>query len=194
MKYNANKAKVKQASPQTKKELEYDACMSESPKKIWVRREIFMEKKQSKSQSRTKIKSILVPVQKSVSIPSNSNDMVVVTKAKNLVKYVFQVTGNSPKKIRFSFVSKIQSISLELIENLYRASEIPYNKKSPQIINKKAEYLTDAKMSLKLLEYFALLMYECGFFTAKQYEQIAKMGIQCETLTNAWMKKFVDVV
>lgn len=88
-----------------------------------------MEKKQSKSQSRTKIKSILVPVQKSVSIPSNSNDMVVVTKAKNLVKYVFQVTGNSPKKIRFSFVSKIQSISLELIENLYRASEIPYNKK-----------------------------------------------------------------
>lgn len=143
-----------------------------------------------KQLSRHRIKSVQVEVPKSISIPSNSADMVVVTKAKNLVKYVFQITANSPKKIRFSFVSKIQTICLEIIENLYRAAEIPYNKSDAVSVKRKVGYLVEAKMSLKLVEYFALLMYECQFFTSKQYEQIAKMGIQCETLINSWMKKF----
>ena len=164
-----------------------------TPQKSLDKMKNFMEKESKdtrKQVSRHRIKSIQVEVPKNISIPSNSGDMVVVTKAKNLVKYVFQITANSPKKIRFSFVSKIQSLCLELIENLYRAAEIPFNKNDAQSVKRKVGYLIEAKMSLKLVEYFALLMYECQFFTSKQYEQIAKMGIQCETLINSWMKKF----
>ena len=136
-----------------------------------------------------KVKRVFVPVQKTVSIPSNSSDMVVVTKAKELVRYIFQVTANSPKKIRFSFVSRIQSITLDLIENLYRAAEIPYNSRTQSSLEKKIYFLTEAKISIKLIEYFALLMLECGFFEIRHYKQIAQMGIRCETLLNAWLKK-----
>ena len=87
----------------------------------------FMEKESKdtrKQVSRHRIKSIQVEVPKNISIPSNSGDMVVVTKAKNLVKYVFQITANSPKKFRFTFVNRLQDTAMECISNLYYANSI----------------------------------------------------------------------
>ena len=148
------------------------------------------KEKKSKGKSHNKVKKIFVPIEKTVSIPSNSGDMVVVTKAKDLVKYIFQVTANMPKKIRFSFISKLQSLALALIDNLYRAAQIPYNKKTQSSIERKVYFLTEAKVSLKLIEYFSMLMVELGFFEIRHYKQIAQMGVKCETLTNNWLKKF----
>ena len=59
-----------------------------------------------------KIKSKNVESVKSVRVPINSSDMIVVTKVKNLMKYIFQITEKSPKKFRFTFVNRLQDTAL----------------------------------------------------------------------------------
>ncbi len=51
------------------------------------------------------------------------SELIVITKAKELSRYVFQVTQHAPKKFRFSLVSKMQTLSLEVIECIYQANE-----------------------------------------------------------------------
>ena len=45
-------------------------------------------------------------------IPSNSNDLVVITVAKKLCAYVIAVTEKSPKKFRGVFVNRMQNYIL----------------------------------------------------------------------------------
>ena len=49
------------------------------------------------------------------------NEMLVLKKAKELSKKVFELTQNAPKKFRFSLVGKIQNTSLDIISNIYNA-------------------------------------------------------------------------
>ncbi|GHU56311.1 hypothetical protein AGMMS49975_19380 [Clostridia bacterium] len=53
-----------------------------------------------------------------------SGDLLVVTKAKELCAYIMTVTQKSPKQFRFTFVSRLQNLSLDVIENIYFANEI----------------------------------------------------------------------
>ena len=71
-----------------------------------------------------KIKSKNVESVKSVRVPINSSDMIVVTKVKNLMKYIFQITEKSPKKFRFTFANRLQDTAMECISNLYYANSI----------------------------------------------------------------------
>ena len=47
------------------------------------------------------------------------SDLLIVTKAKELCAYMFKVTQKSPKQFRFTFVSRLQNLSLDVIENIY---------------------------------------------------------------------------
>ena len=51
------------------------------------------------------------------------SELHVITKAKDLCSYVIGVTGKSPKHYRYTFVSRLQNLSLSVIENLYRAND-----------------------------------------------------------------------
>ena len=42
---------------------------------------------------------------------------MVITKAKELCSYVMTVTQKSPKHFRFTFVTRMQNLSLDVIEN-----------------------------------------------------------------------------
>ena len=134
------------------------------------------------------LKSKIINVPRTVKIPSNSGDMVVVTKAKNLVKYIFEITQNAPKKYRYTFIAKLQNFALELIENLYRANEIQYKNAGEKEKEKKSFYINEALCDLKLIEYFSMLMFECECLLFKQYEQIIRLGVQCNTLIVNWKK------
>lgn len=50
-------------------------------------------------------------------------DLTVITKSKDLSKYIFETTQNSPKKFRFSLISKVQKISLDITEGLNNAND-----------------------------------------------------------------------
>ena len=48
----------------------------------------------------------------------------VITKSKDLCTYIFNINDKSPKRFGFTLVSKIQNLSLSIIEKIYRANEI----------------------------------------------------------------------
>ena len=52
------------------------------------------------------------------------SELLVITRAKDLCSYIMQVTQKSPKHFRYTFVSRLQNLSLSAIENLYRANDI----------------------------------------------------------------------
>jgi hypothetical protein len=52
------------------------------------------------------------------------SELAVVIKAKELCQYVVTITENSPKRFRFTFVSRMQNLALDVIESLFRANDV----------------------------------------------------------------------
>ncbi|MGN0181887.1 MAG: hypothetical protein ACI4DP_05690 [Candidatus Ornithomonoglobus sp.] len=50
-------------------------------------------------------------------------DLKVLAKAKELAALIFEITDKSPKKFRFTIVSRMQNLSLEIISGLYMAND-----------------------------------------------------------------------
>ena len=53
----------------------------------------------------------------------NESELGVITKAKELWKYIFTVTQKSPKQFRFTFTGRMQNLVLSIMENLIRAND-----------------------------------------------------------------------
>ena len=52
------------------------------------------------------------------------NELLIMTKSKNLSSYIMTVTMKSPKRFRFTYVSRLQNLSLSIIECAYRAKDV----------------------------------------------------------------------
>ena len=113
--------------------------------------------------------------------------MAVITKAKELCSYVMVVTQKSPKHFRFTFVTRMQNLALDVIENLYRANDTFVTGKDPETRRKRLEFQHKAMTSLKLLAYISYLAYEQGCILLKQYEQISLLATGCRNLAGAWI-------
>lgn len=49
----------------------------------------------------------------------NKSKLMVITKSKKLLTYIITITEKSPVKFRYSFVTKMHNLGIEVIENLY---------------------------------------------------------------------------
>lgn len=52
----------------------------------------------------------------------HDKEMAIFTHAKKFSEYIFVVTKKSPVSLRWSIVSRLQNISVDIIEDLYRAN------------------------------------------------------------------------
>ena len=52
------------------------------------------------------------------------SELTVITKSKDLCSYIMTVTQKSPKHFRYTFVNRLQNLSLDIVEKLIRANEI----------------------------------------------------------------------
>ena len=116
------------------------------------------------------------------------SELQVVTSAKNLCSYVLIATNKSPKTFRFTLVSRLQNLTIDIIENVYRANEIFVQSKNLQNMQKRLEFQHSALTDIKILAYMALLAREQGCILPKQYEQISKLASDCQYLLGAWIK------
>lgn len=107
---------------------------------------------------------------------AKQSDLTVITKAKDLCSYVMIITQKSPKQYRYTFTSRLQNLSLDIIENLYRANDTFVSKGNPSQFQKRQEFQQEAMTDLRLLTYFSQLAMEQGSILMKQYEQIAKQS------------------
>ena len=96
------------------------------------------------------------------------SELLVIVKAKDLGNYIFTVTDKSPKKFRFSLISRLQNLALSMIENLYRANMVFIkDSKAVDKIEVRKKYQREAYVDLKLLNYIALMAKEQGGILAK---------------------------
>lgn len=115
------------------------------------------------------------------------SELTVITKAKDLSSYVITVTQKSPKQFRFTFVSRMQNLCLDVIEGLYRANDTFVKAGDQAAWNTRLEYQRKAMTDLKLLGYVSLLAMENKCILPKQYEQISWQSTECRNLLGGWM-------
>ena len=119
---------------------------------------------------------------------SGQSELTVITKAKDLGRYILTVTEKSPKRFRFSLVSRMQNLVLDIIEQIYRANEIYVAEQTrTETQAKRLDLQHSALTSTKLLGYMALMAREQGAILPKQYEQITKQVSDCQNLLGAWI-------
>ena len=118
---------------------------------------------------------------------NQNNDLGVITKAKDLCSYIMVITQKSPKHFRYSFVSRMQNLALDIIEKLYRANDVFFNKNMPQAYEKRVEYQHEAMTDIRLLAYFSQLAMEQECILPKQFEQISRLTTECLNMTGAWI-------
>ena len=115
------------------------------------------------------------------------SELTVIVKAKELCKYVMTVTQKSPKQFRFTFTSRLQNLSLDIIESLFRANDTFVEKEDREAQKVRSNYMHEAMSHLKLLAYFAMLAMEQKCILPKQYEQIALLAGECASLLGGWI-------
>lgn len=107
-------------------------------------------------------------------------EMAVFTAAKKLSEYIFVITEKSPKKLRWSIVSRLQNASVDVIENLYRAN---YEKAELRV-----EYQKRAMVSLNLVDFFTETARSKNAISFHQTEVIARQLVECKKLLSGWVK------
>ena len=117
-----------------------------------------------------------------------SDELAVVTKAKELCRYVVEATNKSPKRFRFTFVSRMQNMALDIVESLFLANEVFIGKGARvEAFERRLELQHRAMTKAKVLAYVALLAREQVCITPKQYELIAELTTSCRRMTGAWV-------
>ncbi len=110
------------------------------------------------------------------------NKLTVIIKAKDLCSYIMTVTQKPPKQFRSTSTSRLQNLSLDVIEALYRANDTFVTKENVSAREKRIEFQHRAMTDLKLLAYFSLLAREQNCILPKQYEQISRQSTNCQIL------------
>lgn len=111
------------------------------------------------------------------------DELIIITKSKNLINYVFTVSNNAPKKFRYSLISKMQSVSLDILENVIYANEELVAAQG----DKRLSYQHNAIAKLKVLDALALAAREQQCILPKQYEVLSSLINDCLNLIGAWI-------
>ena len=119
---------------------------------------------------------------------AEKSELSVIVKAKELCSYVMTVTEKSPKRFRFTLVSRMQNYALDVIENLYLANEIFVQAAGTAQAEHRLNLQQKAQTTLRLLGYISQLAMEQQCILPKQYEQITRQIYDCRNLLGAWMK------
>lgn len=119
-------------------------------------------------------------------LPTNANDLTVITIAKKLGAYIITITEKSPAKYRGVFVNRMQNLSLEVIELLLRANFL----RMDSDINKKERenYQKEAIIKLKMLGYISMVAENSGCILKRQFKQISIQIGETINLIVAWKK------
>ncbi|MCM1244857.1 MAG: four helix bundle protein [Roseburia sp.] len=117
------------------------------------------------------------------------DELTVITRAKELCEYILTITDKSPKKFRFTLVSRLQNYSLSVIEHLYRANNVfVANSDKLERYEKRLEFQHEAMTELRLLAYLSMIARESQCILPKQQSQISSKIIETQKLLYAWIK------
>lgn len=117
-------------------------------------------------------------------------ELNVILKAKDLLRYTWEITNNSrnfPKKVRFTMTNRIQDKVISLYENLLRANEYDLRIQDEKMLRLKMQ--KDALILCKELLFFVELSLESGYISTKSCKFWTKAILDVKYMTAAWVKK-----
>lgn len=121
------------------------------------------------------------------------SELTVITRAKELCTYILSVTDKSPKKFRFTLISRLQGYALDIIENLYFANAIVLTLTvTEKEIQNRRDYQNKAMTCLRLLGYMAVISRESQCILPKQQRVISDKILETQKLLYAWEKSDED--
>ena len=124
------------------------------------------------------------------------SELAVITKSKELLLYILSVTDKSPKKFRFTLVSRLQGYALDIVEYLYLANSIAIGEESSlEELKERLDLQRKAMAKCRLLAYMSVISRESVCITPKQHKVIAEKLMEVEKLLYAWRqsdKKRID--
>ncbi|MCR5390110.1 MAG: four helix bundle protein [Lachnospiraceae bacterium] len=118
---------------------------------------------------------------------TKGSELSVITQAKALSEYVLTITEKSPKKYRFTLVTRLQNYSLDVIEALIAANEIYVSAPDTDEAGERLKLQRKSMTSLKLLGYISEVAMKHDCILSKHYEQITKQIYDVQNLLGAWM-------
>lgn len=122
-------------------------------------------------------------------VAGDKGELSVVMKAKDLCKYILTVTQKSPKQYRFTFTTRLQNLSMEVIEALYQANSVYVGGKDWEALRQKRLTLQgQAITKTRLLAYIAQLALEQRVILPRQYAQISMLSTEVLNLTYGWIR------
>ena len=115
--------------------------------------------------------------------------LIVLEKANELGEYIFLISDSAPKKYRFTFVSRMQNLMLDIIENLYKANYVNLSYMNDrQYRAGRLEYQEKARLSVDLLCYISQIARKQNCILPKHYEQILVRASEIKRLINGWIR------
>lgn len=120
---------------------------------------------------------------------NGESELTVITRAKALCQYILVITDKSPKKFRFTLVSRLQNYSLSVIEHLFKANEqFVGGEKAEEQFAVRLSLQQEAMTELRLLAYMSMIAREAQCILPKQQSHISMKIVETQRLLYAWMK------
>ena len=112
---------------------------------------------------------------------TKKSELSIITETKRLIEYIFLITEKSPKKYRYSFITKIHGLLIEIIELLYEANSVELG--NVERLNKQEKI----KVKFMILDYICDIAQKEKCILFNQYENITKYINLCMKLLNSWI-------
>ena len=113
---------------------------------------------------------------------TKNSELIIITKMKKLIEYIFIITEKSPKKYRFTLVDRMYNLSIDALYCLYKANNIKLGD------NNRLEQQENARVNLQMLDAVTNISYEAKCVTFSQYSHIGEYINECLTLLSKWIK------
>jgi four helix bundle protein len=107
-------------------------------------------------------------------------DLIVFSKAYDLLKWIHQLTAKYPKAEKFVLAAKTQNAALDLLEAVIEANES----------RDKAAVLGRANLALEKSRLWLRLAFDLRYVGLKQYETGSRMNDEVGRLLGGWRKRF----
>lgn len=123
---------------------------------------------------------------------SQENDFILLSKAKELIKYTLTMTDNAkryPKKYRFTFVNRMQNLALDIFENINTANELNIFDKEALKERLKLQNTAITKCKTLLLFIDLSLSYKNIVLDDRQAEVWAKYVLDVKNMAVRWHYK-----
>ena len=118
---------------------------------------------------------------KNKELKMKKSELMVITKTKKLLSYIFQITEKCPVKYRYTYVSKMHNLIMEIIELMYYANGLELSN------DKRREYQEKAKVKIKLLDYICEAAKDAKCIKMSQFEYITKEIYTIINLLEGWI-------